>query len=581
MVQRTQIRELLRKLLRYDISAADFTQQIDPDTLQDSDGQYEYTLNDMIVLIGNLIGKNPDGESLKAWLKLVFDRLGDLYALVGTGEIDPSHSTLGIPYPVNDIAMGRYIHFTFRTWGCCGGDPEFDLPLMLEDIRNQGERRPVRVHLWSQSNKVMALHNSEPEKLKKLNEAEKAELRRLMADLAEEGEPYALQQLGYSCYGGDALFDCDWPRSRDCFLRLMDMDNVDDHAKCSYANTLGYIFYYGRCNGGVPEYDRAFTYFSIGAAGGYFESMYKLSDMYMHGYYVAKNTSAAETLVRMVYDENLGRIQHGDFACNFADAALRMGNLCRAGVLQEDPLYYCTLADFALRRRLKYDHYGDSGVMAGMQNVLEELRRDRPLRNKTTIRFADVPPVIDELFEGHCCRVTLDVQEDGMQLTVQRLANPGEHEIGKVFEVYTDLGFCDLTDCVQLTLCGGNLPQLPGRQSFIANRITSERTKSGLHCCFRFFDELKLALTVRKFKRRLPAEAKRKMQVYNFAAVTFAPGGKSYDYICDIDDVAVGDHVIVLAHGEEKEVEVVRLFRMPMGDMALPPERYKKIVRKV
>jgi TPR repeat protein len=51
-----------------------------------------------------------------------------------------------------------------------------------------------------------------------------------------------------------------------------------------YANTLGYIYYYGRCNNGVPEYDQAFYYFSYAAANGLYEGMYKLADLFWHGY---------------------------------------------------------------------------------------------------------------------------------------------------------------------------------------------------------------------------------------------------------------------------------------------------------
>ena len=580
MAQKTDITEKLRKLLRYDIGYADFIRDIDPRALQDSAEQYAYTLDDMIALVGNLIGKSADRETLKKWLGLVFNELDDMYVSEGSAGIDPSYTTMGIPYPVDDTAMARYVYFTFRNWDYCDGDFEFDLPLILEDIRNQRDGKPLRFYLWSKGNKVMALQNAEPEKLSRLSDAEKSDLRQLMTDLATEGEPMALRQLGYCCYGGDALFECDWPRSRDCFLRLMDMDNVDDHDKCNYANTLGYIFYYGRCNGGVPEYEKAFQYFSIGAAGGFYESMYKLSDMYMHGYYVARNTCAAQVLVRMVYDENLERVKRCKFGCNFADAALRMGNLCRDGLIQDDPLYYYTLADFAIRRRLAYEHYGDSSVFAGIQNALAEIRKDRPQQQKSVVRFTEVPPVIDKLFEGHCCRVTLKPQKSGLQFVVQRLADPDSINIENVFEIYTDLGFCDLTDHVQMMLHGNNLPRLTGKQSFIANRISAEKTGGGLQCDFYLFDELKLSLTVHHLTRKLPADAKQKAQVYRFAAVVFAPGGKSYDYICELDDVAVGDHVIVSAHDEEKEVEVVRLFQMSIGDMSLPPERYKKILRK-
>ena len=40
------------------------------------------------------------------------------------------------------------------------------------------------------------------------------------------------------------------------------------------------------------------------------------------------------------------------------------------------------------------------------------------------------------------------------------------------------------------------------------------------------------------------------------------------------------DKVVVTANGEEKTVEVCRLFKMELGDMPLDVSRYKKVVRK-
>ncbi|MGN0692556.1 MAG: hypothetical protein ACI4K7_09445 [Oscillospiraceae bacterium] len=153
-----------------------------------------------------------------------------------------------------------------------------------------------------------------------------------MSELVAAEDTKAIGTLGYSYYGGNDIYPCDWNKSRDCFLKLMEMDNVDDLQKCYYANTLGYIYYYGRCNDSVPEYDKAYKYFSIGAAGGIYESIYKLSDMYIHGYGTTKNNRAAKTLVDMVYEETAEQIIAEKYDCKFADAALRKGNLCRDGV---------------------------------------------------------------------------------------------------------------------------------------------------------------------------------------------------------------------------------------------------------
>ena len=66
----------------------------------------------------------------------------------------------------------------------------------------------------------------------------------------------------------------------------------------------------------------------------------------------------------------------------------------------------------------------------------------------------------------------------------------------------------------------------------------------------------------------------------HFAAVVFSTGGHTYDYICDIPDVKVGDMVIVNTPKGEQKVEVVRLFDKDETETALPIEKYKYIIRK-
>lgn len=74
-------------------------------------------------------------------------------------------------------------------------------------------------------------------------------------------DPKAIQRRGYCYYCGTKIYPNDWYKARDSFIDYYQMTG-----DASAANTLGYIYYYGRCNGGVPEYEKAFKYFSIGHA---------------------------------------------------------------------------------------------------------------------------------------------------------------------------------------------------------------------------------------------------------------------------------------------------------------------------
>lgn len=62
--------------------------------------------------------------------------------------------------------------------------------------------------------------------------------RKFVEELCARDNVDALECKGYGCYGGDEAFECDWVTSRDCMLRLLEV-NPSDKRKAVYANTLG------------------------------------------------------------------------------------------------------------------------------------------------------------------------------------------------------------------------------------------------------------------------------------------------------------------------------------------------------
>ncbi len=201
--------------------------------------------------------------------------------------------------------------------------------------------------------------------------------RSFLDELCEKGHPRALHIKGYSCYGGNRLYPCDWVTSRDCMIRLYDL--TDDP---TYANTLGYIYYYGRCTGGEPEYEKALRCFSVAAANGFYEGAYKLADMFLHGYACKKSPRTARRLYEMVYDDCIKRFLQGEDT-NFADAALRMGNVWAKGIdCKPDPVEayaFYLQADYAARMRAeKNDFFGNKTVVLNAQNALDEAREELP-----------------------------------------------------------------------------------------------------------------------------------------------------------------------------------------------------------
>ena len=453
--------EDLKALLRFELTYPDFCKKVIPSFNWTFSGVYYYTLDDMITMVTNLKAKEASNYELSDWANLVYAEMEDNFQCEGTAEEEVDVPLKGFKNPKNDAAMAREIYRTLFDY--CLFDPEedefddVDLDLILEDVKNYKGGKAIHNYLWTSSSKYEVLNRlDDPNYVENLEEEALDRVRNMIVDQSEKGIDLATEVLAYSYYGGSILFECDWVKCRDLFLEMMKRDSIEDKDKCRYANTLGYIYYYGRCTDGVADYENAFKYFSLGAAAGIFESMYKLSDMYKHGYYVEKNTKATETLVRMVYDKALLRIENEEFEGKFADAALRMGNLCRDGINEdEDEYYYYTLADFAIKKRLEFHQYGDGKVASGIQKELDRIRQDRPLKKGITISGDPVFNTFASMFRGCTCKVKVTTVKEGLRIVVERILPDSlefvEERTQCIFECYPEYGYCQLAKRIAFT----------------------------------------------------------------------------------------------------------------------------------
>ncbi len=282
--------------------------------------------------------------------------------------------------------------------------------------------------------------------VKKADEKQLALARRFIDTLCEKDSGLALSVKGYACYGGNRLYPCDWAVSRDCMIRLFEKT---DHPR--YANTLGYIYYYGRCSGGEPEYEKAFHYFGIAAANGLYEGMYKLADMFCHGYGCGKSLRTARALYRMVYNDSLHYFLRGEHA-NFADAALRMGNVYAKGIDEEiNPgfaYYYYLQAYYAARLRAKEDNFfGNEKVVSNARKALEETEALLPEDFFIETAGYAFPGFFAELaYENHKCLLTRTGDPaNGVELTAERIATRSVPEPDEILITIPQLRYCRRT----------------------------------------------------------------------------------------------------------------------------------------
>ncbi len=441
--------------------------------------------------------------------------------------------------------------------------------------------KPVSERVFSDVEKERYIRCFNDDEFVKTASEPQLELARKFIDgLCAEDSRLALHTKGYACYGGNRLYPCDWNASRDCMIRLF--EKTDDP---QYANTLGYIYYYGRCTGGVPEYEKAFYYFGIAAANGLYEGMYKLADMFRHGYGCKESRRTARSLYGMVYEDSIKHFLRGEHG-NFADAALRMGNVYAKGIGEAaDPAYayfYYLQAGYAARLRAEEnDFFGNTTVVINTQKALEETEALLPKDFFKEFVDFEQPGYFAELGEeNNRCTLSKTVNEAGrIELTAQRVSTRSVQDPAMILITIPQLKYCERTRKVTYVLdetaeiwFKDDADQV--RYDFFTWNDVDDR--------YEFYYDDEIAAWVRSENYRIcgkPA-AEASGPEYRLASVRFGGSGRTYDYICESEDVRPGDIVIVDGYNGETEVTVERVVTRRESELGLPIERYRKILRK-
>lgn len=225
---------------------------------------------------------------------------------------------------------------------------------------------------WNDAFRLEYVENllSDDESMKSLSEEKKREIRKHLDVLCTHGSAKALKRKGYLCYGGSPVYECDWDESMRCFEKVLESGFDKD-----VANSLGYIYYYGRTSGGKSDYEKAYRYFSMAAFAGSHESLYKLGDMFLKGLGVPVSAELADDFYYRVYFEAKDFVLEGYSNTKFADAALRMASLYERKEYSEREIYGKYLeADYGLRLRAWACCYGDSVVRKSVDKGIEKYR---------------------------------------------------------------------------------------------------------------------------------------------------------------------------------------------------------------
>ena len=556
---------------------------------------YQYTLEDLTIALRNLLEKDPTIADFGEFWFYPLTELEEAFGIDrARGDLEGTDDTPEDLKGYQGLTLSGSSWFDDiwwdldNAWSDCADEVHLSealsLDTMLMDLERYAANKGKPILEWNftrQEKKDYIRPFGDDWRVEHADEKELILARRLIDELCAEDCVLALRIKGYACYGGNRLYACDWPTSRDCMIHLFELK--DDP---QYANTLGYIFYYGRCNGGVPEYEKAFHYFGIAAANGLYEGMYKLADMYRHGYGCRQSQKTARNLYGMVYEDSIKYFLRGENA-SFADAALRMGNVYASGIDEEvnneNAFIYYLQADYAAKiRAMDSDFFGNTTVVMGIQKALDEIRPKLPANYFQEYRDYGAPVHLMNLAQSNNrCTLTRAALADGAwELTGERFATKACPVPEQILVTIGPLNLCRRTVSFSMTAINVSELWFSGdadtvRYDYCYYNDVDDRFE------FYYDDELTARIRCEAFRVYAPAAAPKEGREYRLARVKFSANGRTYDYLCDSLDVQAGDSVIVNGYDGETEVTVVDVYTRYESELGIPIERFKSIVRKI
>ena len=559
--------------------------------------RYRMTLEDLYAAVRNMLEKDPTVKEFGDYWYYPLSKLEDAFGITEACGMDdallPDSDKETAPDLVRDLPLTEEDVFS-EVWGGLENiwldeDEEVhltelsDLKAYLTDIETflANRDKPVSERQFTEHQKESYISFFKNDaRMKGASELELELCRKFTDELCENDSVTALDLKGYACYGGNRLYACDWIASRDCILRLY--EKTDDPG---YANTLGYIYYYGRCNGGIPEYEKAMGMFSVAAANGLYEGLYKLADMFRHGYACKKSPRTARALYGMVYDECYKQFLKGRDG-SFADAALRMGNVYLKGIGDitdaiQAYIYYLQ-ADFAIRKRAKnLDLYGDATVSINIKKALEETREKLPEEFFSDHLSLTQPWVFWGLVDnGYRASLTFRKSDDGsVSIKAERIPRRSERIAAPILLTYPRIDYCDLVTGTELTAIG-----LATSLDLNAERAVKydycEWNYTDNRIDFYYDEDMVGWISCEEYRMFRQNKETPEGKLLTLISIAFQPGGRTYDYLCGLPDVKAGDRVIVTGYDGETEVEVQAVYRKYASELGLPIDRYKWVVRK-
>ena len=298
-----------------------------------------------------------------------------------------------------------------------------------------------------------------------LNSADDATItlyRSFLNELCEKDNKLALKLKGKSCYYGDRIFDRDPAEAYKLLKRLFDL-TADPH----YAVFLGELCYSGEYSDGIPKYEEAFRYFSIGAASGILKAMRCVARLFALGRGVPKNTDIAWRIVEEIYSVCERRFIMGDYNCKFAEVAFYRSKCIQSGNFgyHSANLAYESLlqARLAVKKRLEFGNAGDNELLEEIQTSINEMFGMGAIEKNSKSASIWINSFLYHHLHKYR-RMVMRVRRlksGEIKLTFSIEKFPDEREQPPMFITETHTGFCDMVSTISVKVSNSDLEDIP------------------------------------------------------------------------------------------------------------------------
>lgn len=406
-------------------------------------------------------------------------------------------------------------------------------------------------------------------------------LYRIFTDrLADKGNKIALKKKAMGCFGhGNRAYEQDFKTSLECLERLYAIDGDP-----FVANFIGSIYLHGYA--GETDYKKAYEHFSVGALAGYYESTYSMGDIFAKGLGVKKQPALANKLYSDVYNATFDDFRQKRFDYEFADAAYRLG-LCYLDGIGCDMDHYLALlyflqADFAVKKRLETaDWYGDESLAEKIKENISELENELgDMIDKRSDHISKNYPWLCGNLTAGTRRVEALYRRIGtneIKFTLAILEHDGTRAETKVLVTIPELEHVELSDEIYFYADWVNDFWCMNTGRFVFNHVVYNPYFQRHE--FYLFDELQAFIDAEKYTYHINKLQKSELFI-RFAAVSFEGSDKTYNYICDDENIKIGDKAVVSTADGDKTVTVENIFVLKESELILPLGRYREIKRK-